>query len=357
MGENPEKLANQDYEAKMALAFGEYYRVLRPDGVMTVQFNHKDSGAWDVLAKSLIDAGFEITASWAVSTENPQNLHQAQKNSVSSTVLLVCRKRDPNASQAWWDDLRPEVANLVESRAPEFEANDITGIDLYLSAFGPALNVFSRSYPILDSSGEEVRPEQAFEAARKAIANYRFRKLVETDTAGFDALTQWYLLAWDAFAAREFPFDEARQLALAIGGFNVADLAKVHKLIDSASGTCKLLTPQQRFKKRAFSVNPSEFALTYLVDGLHAVIAIYEEEDVTSVRRFMEVTGLVSNDLFMRTIEVALKVIPRIKDEKKCLIEQKVLLDLWLAMDEIKGKVKIYDQLELPLGQLSLDFE
>ena len=59
----------------------------------------------------------------------------------------------------------------------------------------------------------------------------------------------------------------------------------------------------------------------------------------------------------MRTIEVALKVIPRIKDEKKCLIEQKVLLDLWLAMDEIKGKVKIYDQLELPLGQLSLDFE
>ncbi|MCY7278335.1 MAG: DUF1156 domain-containing protein, partial [Phormidesmis sp. CAN_BIN44] len=65
MGISPEILANQDYEAKMALAFAEYHRVLRDDGVMTVQFNHKDSGAWDVLAKSLIDAGFEITASWA----------------------------------------------------------------------------------------------------------------------------------------------------------------------------------------------------------------------------------------------------------------------------------------------------
>jgi adenine-specific DNA methylase len=226
----PEKLANQDYEAKMALAFAEYYRVLRDDGVMTVQFNHKDSGAWDVLAKSLIDAGFEITASWAVSTENPQNLHQAQKNSVSSTVLLVCRKRDPNAGQAWWDDLRPNVANLVEQRAPEFEANDITGIDLYLSAFGPALNVFSRNYPILDSSGNEVRPEEAFAEARRAIANYRFRKLAQTDTAGFDPLTTWYMLAWDAFRAREFPFDDARQLALAVGGFNVADLAKTYKL-------------------------------------------------------------------------------------------------------------------------------
>ncbi|MGL5034521.1 MAG: hypothetical protein ACRC6M_12050, partial [Microcystaceae cyanobacterium] len=238
MGESPDELAKRDYEAKMSLAWSEAYRVLRPEGVLTVQFNHKDSGAWDTLAKALIDAGFEITASWAVSTENPQNLHQAKKNSVSSTVILVCRKRDPNAAQAWWDDLRPEVSNLVEQRAPEFEANDITGIDLYLSAFGPALNVFSRSYPILDNSGAEVRPEVAFAEARKAIANYRFQKLVQTDTAGFDPLTQWYLLAWDAFKAREFPFNEAVQLALAIGGFNINDLTKTHWLIDAKSGSC-----------------------------------------------------------------------------------------------------------------------
>ncbi len=355
MGTSPDELAKQDYEAKMALAFSEYYRVLRDDGVMTVQFNHKESGAWDVLTKSLIDAGFEITASWAVSTENPQNLHQAQKNSVSSTVLLVCRKRDANAAQAWWDDLRPEVANLVELRAPEFEANDIKGIDLYLSAFGPALNVFSRSYPILDSSGEEVRPEVAFAEARKAIANYRFRKLVQTDTAGFDALTQWYFLAWDAFGAVEFPFDEARQLALAVGGFDVVDLAKKYKLIDSVSGTCKFLTPKQRLKKSAFSANPQDFSMTYLVDGLHAIIALYQEDgDIQIVREFMKKTALTDNDNFMRAIEVALKVIPRIGDEKKRIPEEKALLDLWLAMDEIKAKV-VYQQMDIPFeGQLSL---
>jgi len=359
MGASPESLANQDYEAKMAMAFAEYHRVLRDDGVMTVQFNHKDSGAWDVLAKSLIDSGFEITASWSVSTENPQNLHQAQKNSVSSTVLLVCRKRDPNAGQAWWDDLRPEVANLVEARAPEFEANEINGIDLYLSAFGPALNVFSRNYPILASDGTEVRPEQAFAEARKAIANYRFRKLVQTDTAGFDPLTTWYILAWDAFRAREFPFDEARQLALAVGGFNVGELAKTYKLLDSTSGICKLLSPQQRFKKRAFSLTDTEFSARYLVDGLHAIITLYlEEQSIDAVRRFMKNTGLVSNDMFMRAIEVALRVIPRIGDEKKRIPEEKALADLWLAMDEIKAKV-VYHQpdLELEGGQQTLNFD
>jgi adenine-specific DNA methylase/REP element-mobilizing transposase RayT len=350
MGTSPDELANQDYEAKMALAFAEYHRVLRDDGVMTVQFNHKDSGAWDILAKSLIDAGFEITASWAVSTENPQNLHQAQKNSVSSTVLLVCRKRDPDAGSAWWEDLRPEVANLVEQRAPEFEANDIDGIDLYLSAFGPALNVFSRHYPILNSSGEEVRPEEAFTEARKAVANYRFRKLAHIDTAGFDPLTIWYLLAWDAFRAREFPFDDARQLALAIGGFNISELKGAMKLLEVKSGTCRLLTPAQRAQKRAFSTNPDDFVLTSLVDALHATIAIYQEEQtIEPVRRFLRATELINNDLFMRAWEVTLKVIPLIRDSKKRIPEEQALADLWLAMDEIKAKV-IYVQQELDLG-------
>jgi len=334
MGASPEELAKQDYEAKMQLAFSEYYRVLRDDGVMTVQFNHKESGAWDVLTKSLIDAGFEITASWAVSTENPQNLHQAKKNSVSSTVLLVCRKRDPDAEQAWWDDLRPEVANLVEQRAPEFEENDITGIDLYLSAFGSALNVFSRSYPILDSSGEEVRPEVAFAEARKAIANYRFRKLVQTDTAGFDPLTQWYLLAWDAFKAREFPFDEARQLALAVGGFDVNDLSKTYKLLAAKSGSCTILTPKQRHKKRAFTVDTQNFNPAYLIDGLHAIMAIYEEEQNPQlVRNFLKNTGLINQEMLMKTIEIAFKVMPKNTDEHK------TLTSLWLSMDEIKAKV------------------
>ncbi|WP_072619185.1 DUF1156 domain-containing protein [Spirulina major] len=354
MGDSPEQLANQDYEAKMEMAFSEYHRVLKENGVMTVQFNHKDSGAWDVLAQSLIEAGFEITASWAVNTENPQNLHQAKKNSVSSTVLLVCRKRDPDAPQAWWDEVKIEVRNAVLTRAPELEtalqtetAQGITagaGIDLYLSAFGPALNIFSRAWPVLDSSGATVRPEQAFTEARKAIANYRFDTLVKTDTAGFDALTQWYLLAWDAFAAREFPFDEARQLALAIGGFNVNDLAKTFKLISSTSGTCKLLTPAQRQKKRAFAVNDEDFSGQYLVDGLMAAIAIYdEEENLQILRRFLKNTGLLENDYFIKTLEVAFRVLPQSTPEYQ------TLLNIWLGMEEIKAKV-VVEQLELNLG-------
>ena len=81
-----------------------------------------------------------------------------------------------------------------------------------------------------------------------------------------------------------------------------------------------------------------------------------EEQSVQSVRRFMKATGLVSNDLFMKAIEVTLKVIPRIRDERKRIPEEKALADLWLAMDEIKAKVVyVQPELELDFAQQTLD--
>jgi putative DNA methylase len=45
-------------------------------------------------------------------------------------------------------------------------------------------------------------------------------------------------------------------------------------------------------------------------------------------------------------------------DEKKRLTEEKALLDLWLAMDEIKAKVSyVQPELSLNYGQMSLNLE
>ena len=65
----------------------------------------------------------------------------------------------------------------------------------------------------------------------------------------------------------------------------------------------------------------------------------------------MEKTGLLSNEMFMQTIEVALKVIP----DK--IEEEQTLMNLCLMMDEIKDNVSTQgEQLELFEQQLSLDF-
>ena len=63
------KRAARDYQERMQAIFVEARRVLKPDGIMTLMFTHKATGAWDALAKGLVDAGFVITASWPIQTE------------------------------------------------------------------------------------------------------------------------------------------------------------------------------------------------------------------------------------------------------------------------------------------------
>jgi putative DNA methylase len=55
-------LAGRDYEGRMQRIFSECHRVLKRDGIMTLMFTHKATGAWDSLTKGLIQSGFSITS-------------------------------------------------------------------------------------------------------------------------------------------------------------------------------------------------------------------------------------------------------------------------------------------------------
>jgi DNA protecting protein DprA len=58
------------YEAKMEQALSEGRRVVRPDGVGTVVFAHSETDAWEALLAALIGAGWMVTGSWPIDTED-----------------------------------------------------------------------------------------------------------------------------------------------------------------------------------------------------------------------------------------------------------------------------------------------
>ena len=128
-------LAERDYQERMAMIFAECRRVLKPGGIMTVMFTHKETSAWDALTKGLMEAGFVITASWPINTEAEGSLHIKDKAAANSTIFLACRPRgDGNADEetVYWEDVEPEVARAVRSRVEEFQEAGIAGVDLYL---------------------------------------------------------------------------------------------------------------------------------------------------------------------------------------------------------------------------------
>lgn len=322
-GRRKKELADADYEAKMHAIFAECDRVLRDDGVMTVMFTHKRADAWDTLGMALLEAGFSIETSWPVNTESEQSLHQAKKNSAASTIMLVCRKRRHTSGKGktFFEDVESDVRGAARDAARRFEGAGIEGVDLLLATYGPALSVLSRAWPVYSSETDDdgrsrlLRPEEALGAAREEVVRLRKAELIGRDVT-FDGITDFVLIAWQTFRAEEFPYDEARRLALAIGGGDVETLAAA-KVLDKKAGMVRLLSPKERKRKVYRPIVDGDTAGMPLVDVLHAVMIEASESSLGAAKALCDRLGLLADQRFVDLIQAMVRAIPNTKVKGK----------------------------------------
>ena len=322
--------AHRDYQERMQAIFAECRRVLKPDGVMTLMFTHKASGAWDALAKGLVDAGFVITASWPVATEAEGSLHIKDKNAAKSTIFLVCRPRaeaEEGTEAVWWEEVEPKVTQMVRKRVEYYQSLGMAGVDLYLSCFGPALQVFSENWPMRrgrplpkpepakgaqlkltedeDFDPYAVRPEDALMAARSAVKAWRLEQLTKVQRRSHvDAVTEWVVLAWDAFKAAKFPADEALKLARVVGVSFDGQLRG--KVLEVVGGDVVLWDSQMRSKKGSMG----GLSQSVMIDALHHAAATVRERNLDAARSQIEAAGLHDDPTFKTGLELVLNVLP-----------------------------------------------
>ena len=314
-GRKKTELARDDYERKIAQCFREMREILRPEGILTLMFTHKSVDAWDTLGSALIAAGFLIDASWPVHTESENNLHQAKVNAASSTILLVCRKRDKSGEPVWWDDLKEKVRQTARQKAAEFEHQGIRGVDLYISTFGPVLSIISEHWPVLTSGTDPktgdpmpLKPGEALDLAREEVVNLRKRGLLLGRAVEFDPVSDWYLMAWDAFRAERFPADEARKLALALGLDLERTLIREKKLVTKKSADVILNLPCDR-RKRGM-VDPDVETFPHMIDALHTAMMVYDEEGSKSCQLFVDRQGLRTDSRTKALVQAMIEAIP-----------------------------------------------
>ena len=340
-------LAGREYEERMASIFAECRRTLKPDGIMTVMFTHKETDAWDALTKGLMDAGFVITASWPINTEAEGSLHIKDKAAANSTIFLVCRPRNlqlaetnaemvregpthyrRSATTLYWEDVEPRVASAVRSRILDFQKAGITGVDLYLASFGPALEEFSRHWPLKRGTPRAIpqerrrrrqqvlfeeewdpyaaTPEDALDAARREVKRWRLEQLTHLEAdADLDAVTAFIILAWDAFKAPKFSYDEALRLAHAVGIDIDSDI--VGRFAEKTGSYILLWDSSRRAAKG--TLGP--------VDGSRGMIdAIHHAANMARIRSLaaakeMLAEALVDRDpRFFASLEAVLEVLP-----------------------------------------------
>ena len=324
-------LAGRDYQERMAAIFAECRRVLKPDGILTLMFTHKATGAWDALTTGLIEAGFAITASWPVNTEAGGSLHIRNKAAANSTVFLACRPRaaaDPDAGAVYWEDVEPRVREAVRRRVQEFQDAGIRGVDLYLAAFGPALEEFSRHWPVRRGTPRErpkepgrgrtpllpaepwdpyaATPEDALDAARREVKGWRLSRLTHLRAdADLDPATAFFVLAWDAFRAPAFAYDEALRLARAVGIDPDREVAG--RLAEKKGGDLVLWDSARRAAKGALGPPDGSRGL---VDALHHGAHLARTSSLAAARDLLEGLEVHRDPRFFAALEAVLEVLP-----------------------------------------------
>ena len=328
-------LAARDYRERMAAIFAECRRVLKPDGLMTLMFTHKATGAWDALTTGLMESGFAITASWPVNTEAGGSLHIKDKAGAKSTVLLVCRPKAVRADLqvrdepvTYWEDIEPRVAAAVRRRMDEFSDAGIGGVDLFLASFGPALEEFSRHWPLKRGTPRTMPPERrrrrqavmfeeewdpyaatpedALDAARREVQRWRLRQIAHPKpNADLDAATAFVVFAWDTFKAPVFPYDEALHLARSVG----VDLESevVGRLAEKKAGNLRLWDSAHRAAKGA--LGPSD-GTRAMIDAIHHAAHAARSRSLQEAQELIEHGGADREAGFFVALEALLEVLP-----------------------------------------------
>jgi adenine-specific DNA methylase len=295
--------ARDHYRALMTDSFKECHRILRDDGVLTVMFTHKKQEAWEALFAALIKAGFTITATWPIKTESEHSLHQAKKNAAQSTVVLVTRKRYPNAGVGFFDRaMRTAISDRARRSAERLRDEGLNPVDQLVGSFGPALEVFSRYDEIRTDTGASVGVDLAIDEASDAVSRWRIEQLASQGLAGVEAEGRFALLCWDVLGATEFRFNEARLLGHAVGmdvetliaaGLVAKEGDKVRILsarqrrrdrpLEADEQVETLFGPEIRARRRRRSetlkVHPNDPVYRTALDACHALALRYVEAD------------------------------------------------------------------------------
>ncbi|HHV78172.1 MAG TPA: DUF1156 domain-containing protein [Firmicutes bacterium] len=300
------------FEEMIAKAFREIHRVLKPEGIAVIVFAHKTTDAWETIINALLNSGLYLTASWPLNTEMQARLRAKESAALASSIYMVCRKRTKKET-AYFNEIKSQVEKRIRQKLDQFWNEGISGSDFFISAIGPALEVFGRYERVETYAGEEVNAGDLLEFVRKTVSEYALTKILkDSHLGGIDAETRFYLLWRWTYNGAKVLFDEARKLASAVG----IELTRYwnNGFIKKEKEFISVLGPKERgtrFLEKA--------KLDNMVDILHACLILWEKNQRQKITEILAATGHLHNNAFWQVAQALSEVLPPGDKEKQML--------------------------------------
>ena len=193
---------------------------------------------WDTFLAAVIEAGFSITGTWPMRTERDGRMVGNGTNSLASSIVLVCRKRESTAPTATRREFVTELKAELPQALAHLQAGNIAPVDLAQAAIGPGMAVYTRFGKVLDAEGKILTVRAAL-----ALINQTLDEALADQEGDFDADTRWALTWFDQVGFAEGDYGVAEQLSKS-KNTAVAGLVDGGILL-SKSGKVRLLKPAE----------------------------------------------------------------------------------------------------------------
>jgi putative DNA methylase len=148
-------------------------------------------------------------------------------------------------------------------------------------------------------------------------------------------------MAWDAFKAEQFPADEARKLAIALGLDIEEDLVRRKRVIRKKGGFVMLQQPKHRRRKGL--ADPEAIVFDTLLDAAHVAMLIYQEDGASACEAFLKRTGLLTDGTFKACLQALLNAIPRTQVKGQFIRPEAEVLD--------RLRLAFFEDLEVPVEE------
>ncbi len=232
MTEAISKLSNASHQSFPVTIYYAFKQSETKDGSTT-------NSGWETFLEAVLKAGFALVGTWPLRTEGSGRLIAKGTNALASSVVLVCKKRQPNSTtiprRQFQRELREEMPEALEAMIGGSQGvSPIAPVDLAQAAIGPGMAIFSKYAAVLNQDGSRMSVHDALILINRAITEY-----LHPDSGAFDADT---LFCDDWFSQHGWsagPFGEADTLARAKG--STVDGIHEAGVIESGSGKVRLL--------------------------------------------------------------------------------------------------------------------
>lgn len=305
----------QFFEDMITRSFKEIYRVLKKDGIAVIVFAYKSTDAWETIINSLLKSGLILTASWPIHTEKSRRPRALESAALASSVYMVCRKRTKKEI-AYFNEIREEIESRIKEKLIQFWEQGISGADFFVSAIGPAVEVFGKYSKVERLSGEEVSVQELLEYVRKVVSEFALERVLKNaDLGGVDSKTRFYLLWRWTFKNAKVRFDDAIKLSRPMG-VELTNLWDRGEFVKKLKEYVQVLGPNERAKDATF-MRREKF--TSMIDVLHQVVILWEKGARKKINEILDETGNSRNEVFWQTAQALSEILPEGDKEKQLL--------------------------------------